>query len=211
MLVRSAAEVEQTAARLRSRRRGVFVGVTVSGGAESIAAEIEDLYAVAQLFDRAAGDAEDVLDYVTSLPVRMTVGGYGWVGAIALDGVLDEIRGPWSLPPGGPRPARLGGGPATVYSSSDHSVLDAIGAQFAALRGTRSVSAGARHSSPPTPSWSTRSRCPPVRRARAIGRQELPDGHPVVAPSVATRASDSPARPDRSRRRTRGARRHGRR
>ncbi|MFN2624434.1 MAG: hypothetical protein ABR611_16550, partial [Chthoniobacterales bacterium] len=61
------------------------MGLTVSGGAESIAAHIEDLLAVADLFDRAAEDAEQVIAYAGSWPVQAIIGAYGWPAAPVLD------------------------------------------------------------------------------------------------------------------------------
>ena len=173
--------------------------MTVSGGAESISAHIEDLYSVAQLFDRAAAEAEEVVDYAASWPVRMIVAGYGWVGAALLDAVLDEIRGLWSLPRLAADSLRSSAAglvfAARVYSSSDDDLFDAIGAQFAQLGhlaeagvvgtattiGTRSPSAGAQAflTADPGLVGSLANALLFSGLEQRIG-SHYPDGHPVV-------------------------------
>jgi hypothetical protein len=175
------------------------MGVTVSGGAESIAAHTEDLVAVAQLFDRAAADAEDVLDYACSWAVRLIVESYGCLGAQLLEGALEEICGPWSLP-------RLAAGSlrdsaaglrfaAMVYSSSDDDVFDAIGSQLGQLGhlfqatfvgaatavGTRSPSAAAQAflTSDPDVFDSAAGLLLFTGLEQAVGSR-YPDGRPVV-------------------------------
>lgn len=74
------------------------MGLIVTGGADSIAAHVEDLLAVADLFDRAAADAESVVSYVGSWAVQAVLAGYGWPRGPILDGILAEIGGSWSLP-----------------------------------------------------------------------------------------------------------------
>ena len=176
------------------------MGVTVSGGAESIAAQIEDLHAAASLFDRAAADAEDVLDYAGSWGVRLVVAGYGWPAAALLDGVLDDVIAGRGHSPGWPR--RRCGTPRPACASRLRATRPPTTASS-----TRSARSSTSSATSPKPASSGRDGHryaqprPPARRPSLTADPELvgsaagpllftgleqmigsnyPDGHPVV-------------------------------
>ena len=116
--------------------------VSVVGGADGTAAHFEDLQGVAALFDQAAANLDDALDYLRSFMLRWAIasaGGGNSAETWALQSAVDELTSPFGPP--ALVSARLHRSASALrwaiclYHHADHSVWHSLFGALGALPG----------------------------------------------------------------------------